>query len=1126
MTKITDYQLQDRYSDKPHQVFLTGTQALVRIMLDQARRDQAAGLRTGGFVSGYRGSPLGAVDKEMHSAERLLQQHHIDFLPAINEELGATAILGAQQAPLFDGCDYEGLFSIWYGKGPGVDRAGDALKHGNHYGSHTKGGVLVVAGDDHGCVSSSMPHQSDPVFIAWQMPILNPANVAEYLQFAEYGFALSRFSGNWVAFKAISETLESAATVTIQPDRQFQQPDYQAPSDLYVRKVDLPGPEIEQRMYHKLEAVQAFMEANPIDQCQHNLPQAKFGFVSTGKAHLDLLEALRLLGVDESTCQTLGIDIYKVGMVWPLARMSALDYVAGKEEVLVIEEKRGVIESQLKEYFYDWPGQKPKLMVGKHDENGAPLLPWVGEMDPLLLVPVVAQRLHRFFPQLNLPAKAAQLQAFKSIRLEVAGAKRIPYYCSGCPHNTSTKLPAGSEASLGIGCHVMAGWMDRDSYGCTQMGGEGVSWSALSRYNGKQHRFQNMGEGTWYHSGSLAIRQAVAAGANITYKVLYNDAVAMTGGQTVDGPISVHAIAQASVAEGIAALALVSDQPEKFVPQDLPSQVTIHHRDEMQQVQERMRDTTGVTVIIYEQTCATEKRRRRKAGTLVDPQRFPIINHHVCEACGDCSVQSNCLSVEPRATELGRKRKVNLSSCNKDFSCLQGFCPSFVTVEGTERAKPATQAFDYAAWESQLPLPDIQMPAEPVNVLVTGVGGTGVVTVGAVLTMAAQLENKGASVLDFTGFAQKFGTVLSYVRIAPSPQQLNQVRIQEAGADVVIACDLVVSSSPQASKLYHKDSKIVLNMAEMPTGDLVLQRDASLRVDLRRELIEGVVGKSNLQAFDANEVAERLLGNTVFANVMMLGYSWQCGKLPVSLAAMQRAIELNGVAVDTNKQAFLLGRIMAEDSQALAPPKQADTQATTLDQSLTRNLVLLTAYQNKAYAKRYQSTLQEIWSLAPTLSEQQRMTIADTLRKLMAYKDEYEVARLYSQTDFKQELQQRFVEGGRLIYHLAPPFLPLGKDHFGRPKKIALGPWVGKLFIGLARCKGLRGTPFDLFGYTAERRMERALVPWFVDNLKYFINTQDLPDFLRLANEIRGFGPVKQQSVIQIQAQVVSLRQS
>ncbi|MCP4927687.1 MAG: pyruvate ferredoxin oxidoreductase, partial [Gammaproteobacteria bacterium] len=442
------------------------------------------------------------------------------------------------------------------------------------------------------------------------------------------------------------------------------------------------------------------------------------------------------------------------------------------------------------------------------------------------------------------------------------------YYCSGCPHNTSTKLPAGSEASLGIGCHVMAGWMDRDSYGCTQMGGEGVSWSALSRYNGKQHRFQNMGEGTWYHSGSLAIRQAVAAGANITYKVLYNDAVAMTGGQTVDGPISVHAIAQASVAEGIAALALVSDQPEKFVPQDLPSQVTIHHRDEMQQVQERMRDTTGVTVIIYEQTCATEKRRRRKAGTLVDPQRFPVINHHVCEACGDCSVQSNCLSVEPRATELGRKRKVNLSSCNKDFSCLQGFCPSFVTVEGTERAKPATQAFDYAAWESQLPLPDIQMPAEPVNVLVTGVGGTGVVTVGAVLTMAAQLENKGASVLDFTGFAQKFGTVLSYVRIAPSPQQLNQVRIQEAGADVVIACDLVVSSSPQASKLYHKDSKIVLNMAEMPTGDLVLQRDASLRVDLRRELIEGVVGKSNLQAFDANEVAERLLGNTVFANVM------------------------------------------------------------------------------------------------------------------------------------------------------------------------------------------------------------------------------------------------------------------
>jgi indolepyruvate ferredoxin oxidoreductase len=799
-----------------------------------------------------------------------------------------------------------------------------------------------------------------------------------------------------------------------------------------------------------------------------------------------------------------------------------LAYVAGKEEVLVIEEKRGVIESQLKEYFYDWPGHKPQLMVGKHDEQGLPLLPWTGEMDPLLLVPVVAKRLDRFFPALDLPAKAAQLTAFQPLVLDVAGAKRTPYFCSGCPHNTSTNLPAGSTASLGIGCHVMAGWMGRGDHGFAQMGGEGVAWSVLSRYNGGQHRFQNMGEGTWYHSGSLAVRQAIAAKANITYKILYNDAVAMTGGQAVDGPISVYAIAHTSVAEGVTAIALVSDEPDKFSAQDLPQSISIHHRDELDTVQKRMRDTKGVTVIIYEQTCATEKRRRRKAGKLVDPLRFPVINHHVCEACGDCSVQSNCLSVEPRATALGRKRKVNSSSCNKDLSCLQGFCPSFVTVEGAALAKPTKQSFDYTAWDNKLAQPNMPMLAEPVNILVTGVGGTGVVTVGALLTMAAQLENKGASVLDFTGFAQKFGTVISYVRLASRPERLHQVRILAGGADAVIACDLVASSAPQASRYYRRGTQVVLNMAEMPTGDLVLHRDASLSADLRRECIGDAVGVDNLLTVDANELAERMLGNTVFANVIMLGYSWQTGALPVGLAALERAIELNGVAVEANRQAFILGRIMAVEPAALAAPSVAPISPASLRETVTRNKQLLTAYQDHTYAYKYESQLQDILPHTD-LNEQQQMIIADTLRKFMAYKDEYEVARLYSQTDFADELQQRFEEGAKIVYHLAPPMLPLGKDSQGRPKKVACGSWMGKVFIALAKLKKLRGTPLDVFGYTRERRMERQLPHWFVSNLQRYINTDKLGIYLRLANDIRGFGPVKEQSIKEVKAKVAKL---
>ena len=1106
------YSLNDRYERETGRVFLTGTQALVRIMLDQARRDRAAGLNTGGFVSGYRGSPLGALDQEMWRLGKRLKEGRIDFLPAVNEDLGATAVLGAQQASLDPNCQVEGIFSMWYGKGPGVDRSGDALKHGNAYGSAPKGGVLVVAGDDHGCVSSSMPHQSDVAFMAWFMPTLNPASIREYLEFGAYGFALSRFSGTWVGFKAISETVEAAQSVDLPPERAFVSPDHKPAVNIHIRYSDLPSPEIETRINHKLAAVEAFVEANPIDRRIYDLSDARFGIVTTGKGHLDTMEALRLLGLDEAACRRLGIDIYKVGMVWPLARRDALAFVTGKEEVLVIEEKRGIIESQFKEYFYDWPGAKPRKMVGKHRAAGDPLLPWTGELSPLMLVPVLAERLHAFFPNEGLDTRASALAATPAPVLHVPGATRTPYFCSGCPHNTSTKLPEGSTAGSGIGCHVMAGWMDRNTLGYAQMGGEGVTLAVAQRFNGGRHMFQNLGEGTWYHSGSLAIRQAVAAGANITYKILYNDAVAMTGGQPVDGPVSVAGIAQACRAEGVARIALVSDDPGKFAMRDFPGAVTLHHRREMDAVQRELRNIPGVTVLIYEQTCATEKRRRRKRGKMDDPPRFAFINEAVCEGCGDCSIESNCLSVEPVETPLGRKRRINQSSCNKDFSCLNGFCPSFVTIEGGARRKPEPAGLDIAALRAALPAPAATDLSQPFDLLVAGVGGTGVVTVSALITMAAHLEGKGSSVLDFTGFAQKFGTVLGYVRIAASPDAIHQVRIGNGSADAVIGCDAVVCSAPKASVHYRPGTQIVLNRAEMPTGDLVLHRDADLRIDTREALIRKTVGDENVLGFDANVVAERLMGDAVFANIMLLGAAFQRGMVPVGEAALRRAITLNGVAIERNEAAFDLGRVMAHNPTALAGALRDDTPSTpqTATEIIAHRAEILTQYQDDAYASRYRGTLSALTHLPDAV----QAVAARNLYKLMAYKDEYEVARLFTETSFEAEVARQFQGEYTIRYHLAPPILPAGKDARGRPLKRAYGPWMRPVLRMLARMRGLRGGPFDLFARSADRRLDRELIIWYEALIQRA--TTMPPDqaqaLLALADEVRGYGPVRHAS--------------
>ena len=1120
---LDNYELIDRYRRESGRVFLTGTQALVRIPLMQRTLDRAAGLNTAGFVSGYRGSPLGAVDQELWRAKSFLDENDIEFLPAVNEDLAATAILGSQQVETDPHKTVDGVFGIWYGKGPGVDRAGDALKHGNAYGSSPHGGVLVVAGDDHGCVSSSMPHQSDVAFLTFMMPHLNPANVAEYLEFGLYGIALSRFSGMWVGFKAISETVESGMSLELPPYPEFNTPDFEPPPDgLHYRWPDLPGLQIEERFEHKKAAVLAFAAANPIDRKIFNHPDARYGIVTTGKAHLDLMEALKLLGIDQGEARRIGLDVYKVGMVWPLAHDGALDFVHGKQEVLVVEEKRGIIESWLKEYFYDYPGRKPERMVGKYDENEQPLVPWVGELHPIKLAGIVARRLDAAFPGLNLTARADRLKVDSSDVINVSGATRMPYFCSGCPHNTSTKLPEGSQALAGIGCHFMASWMDRDTEGLIQMGGEGVNWIARSKFNGNRHIFQNLGDGTFYHSGSTAIRQAVAAGTNITYKILFNDAVAMTGGQPVDGPISVPAIAHSVRTEGVERIALVSDEPKQFSQNDYPAGTTFHHRRDLDEVQRELRDIPGVTVLIYAQACATEKRRRRKRGTLADPNKFVVINELVCEGCGDCSVESNCLAVIPKETPFGRKRQVDQSSCNKDYSCVNGFCPSFVTVEGGElQQRDGAGAADVLAQAlADVPEPTPAEAGDGYDLLVTGIGGTGVVTVGQLVTMAAHLEGKGASVLDFMGFAQKFGTVVSFLRVANQPQDLNQVRIEQASADALIGCDIVVSSSPRASSRFRRDhTRALLNVAEMPTADFVQHRDASLRIDERIAAIRNIVGDDNVASIDANTLAARLLGNTIYANVMMLGSAWQHGLVPVSLDALKRAIELNGVEIEKNKQAFDWGRVAAANPDVVEQYCGSGfSREESLDNIIQRRADFLVDYQNRALAERYTSLVQRVRD-ADGSSDELTEVVAKSYFKLLSYKDEYEVARLHTQTGFLESIRESYGDKAKVRFHMAPPLLSRKKDGRGRPRKMEFGAGTVPLLKLLAKMRGLRGTKLDVFGLSADRRTERALIREFEDRVDELLPTLSDSNANRILKvfasymDIRGYGPVKDQAI-------------
>ncbi len=1125
------YRLDDRYTRAHGQVFLTGTQALVRLLLLQRERDARAGLNTAGFVSGYRGSPLGGLDMALWQARPHLDRCAIRFVPGVNEDLGATAVMGSQQVESSPDATVDGVFGLWYGKGPGVDRAGDVLKHANAYGSSPRGGVLAIAGDDHGCVSSSMPHQSDLAMIAWSMPVLNPSGVREYLDFGLYGYALSRFSGCWVGFKAISESVESGATVQLPAlDHAFAPVDVTPPpGGLHYRWPDLPSLRIEERLAAKIAAVKAFARVNRIDG-----PVLGRGgwlrIVTTGKAHLDLMEALRLLGIGAREAAELGLSVHKIGLSWPLEPDGALDAARGADEILVVEEKAPVVEGQLKDLLYHLPdGERPRALIGKTDEQGAPLLPATGELRPWIVAKALVSRLHRRFPDRGFADRLATLLPVDAApRPSVA---RTPYFCSGCPHNTSTKVPEGSTALAGIGCHFMASWMDRDTVGLAQMGGEGVSWVGQSPYVRRPHIFQNLGEGTYFHSGLLAIRQAIAAQINITYKILFNDAVAMTGGQPVDGPISVDAITRQLAAEGITRIALVSDAPEQFGPRSgLAPFTTIHHREEMDAVQRELREIPGVTALIYEQTCAAEKRRRRKRGTLADPARRVVINDAVCEGCGDCGQKSNCLSVLPKPTAFGVKRQIDQSSCNKDFSCVEGFCPSFVSVMGGRLRKPdpAVVAARYADALAALPPPVRTASDDPADILIAGVGGTGVVTIGALLAMAAHLEGKAASVLDFMGFAQKGGAVYSYLRVARDADRLNQARIDPGQAQLVLACDTVVAAAPDALRTIRLGrTRVIANAYVAPTG--AFTRDATRLPDAGALLggLRRAAGPERVEVVDANRRVTALFGDSILANVFLMGYAFQKGLLPMGLEALTRAIALNGTGVAANERAFAFGRLAAHRPEALADlgaEEEAPTEA--LPDLIERRAAFLTAYQDRAYADRYRALVERVrraeQRVAPG-STALADAVARSAFKLMSVKDEYEVARLHSDPAFLKSLDDRFEGDWTPVFHLAPPLLATNRNAAGEPRKIAFGRWILPLFRGLAGLKRLRGTPFDPFGHTQERRMERALIT------RYEATVADILDHLtadRLATavelaalplEIRGFGHVKERALAAVE---------
>ena len=1121
--------LEDRYELNCRRVLLNGTQALVRLLLLQKARDAAAGLRTAGYVSGYRGSPLGGLDQQLISAQSHLDAAGVHFEPGVNEDLAATAIWGTQQVGLLPGARVEGVYALWYGKGPGVDRSGDPIKHGNRAGTSNCGGVLVVFGDDHAGKSSTISHQSDPVIAAHGLPVLYPATVQEILDLGIHGWAMSRYAGVWVGFKTVNETIEATATVDGSVERvSVTLPDSpELPGGVHIRIGFDPIGDDKRLHRFKLPRVLAYARANRLDRVTHgtDAPREGLGIVTAGKTWLDVVAALQLLGLgDEAALVRSGVSVYKLALISPIEPEGLREFAHGRREILVVEEKTPFVEAQTAHLLYGLDSSARPALSGKVAADGAPLLPADVPLDPLTIALAIGQRLVAL--GLGDVTLTANLKILEAEVAEVegrhaVGRPRTPYFCSGCPHNTSTQVPDGSVAFGGIGCHTMALFMDRRTLPPTQMGGEGANWIGMAPFTDMPHAFQNIGDGTYFHSGLLAIRAAVTSGVNLTYKLLYNDAVAMTGGQSVEGGLSVAEITHQLRAERVQRIAVVSDDIEKYG--DHPSfavGTTVHHRHDLDAVQRELRGVPGVSALIYDQVCAAEKRRRRKRGKFPDPDRRVVINTLLCEGCGDCSKQANCVSIEPVETPFGRKRRIEQASCNKDFSCAEGLCPSFVSLSGVRPARRKTQV-DMGALSS-LPLPP-NASAGAHAILLTGVGGTGVVTIGALLAMAAHIDGLEAHVYDMTGLAQKGGAVYGHIKIGPSGQGPVTPRVGALEATLVLGCDLIVSASTDALRAIQRGTtRVALNSHLLPTAHFQLNPDFDFQADAHRASIDAAAGADAVRAVDATQASRVLLGDTIGANTLLMGFALQMGWLPVTPVALETAIRLNGAAVDLNLKALAFGRLAAADPQAFAAlmaEHQKPTQVEPADGVV--RAAFLSEYQDAGYARRYQEWVARVRAAEVAVnpkSDALTRAFESAYFRLLAVKDEYEVARLLTIPAFEAQIAADFDGVPRRTYHLAPPLFARKDPRTGRPRKMQFGPWLTPILRVLAHLRRCRGRWCDPFRWTQDRRLDRALLSDYervTNELLANLKTGNLELAVKIAalpEQVRGYGIVREQA--------------